>query len=211
MQVQYKFNTLLRFAVCAVMACSLIPLVGCTPPDSTAVSSSTSVNTQTGATTVTVGVTVTWKHQKLQQFALWMGSLSGTDLASLDPSQAILNYSLSNATISSTSGPVTVTLTDDNTGVIVGQQTFQYVVNGNGLFAQDPNAVSAWLDQFTSYSSLDVNLTTATDMQATSSGTATVTSNALYQGVTYTSSSASWAGSPIGGGGCKPPRCPLQE
>jgi hypothetical protein len=137
--------------------------------------------------------------------------IRGTDLSSLDPSQAILNYSLSNATIASTNGLVTITLTDHNTGAIVGQQTFQYVVNGNGLFVQDPSAVSSWLNQFTSYSNLDVTVAAATDMQATSGATAMATGNAVYRGVTYASASVSWAGAPpSGGGSCHTRFCPNQ-
>jgi hypothetical protein len=143
---------------------------------------------------------------------MWMSGISGTDLSSLDPSQAIMNYSLSNATIVSTGGLVTITLTDDNTGVTVGQQAFQYVVRGNGLFAQDPNAVSAWLNQFTSYTSLNVAVVASTDMQAVDSGSVTITESAVYQGTSYASASTGWV-APYGGGGdgCTPRICPNQE
>ena len=211
MQVSYRFNTFLRFAVCAVIACSLMMLVGCVV-DGGSVSSSVSKNTQTGATTVTVTGTITIKRQPLQQLAMWMPPVSGADLASLDPSQAIMTYSLSNAAIVSTGGPVTITLIDDNTGVTVGKQTFQYVVSNNGLFAQDPNAVSTWLGQFSSYSNLDVTVVANADMQPITSGTVTVTNSAIYQGTSYASASTSWVASTIGGGGggCTP-RCPVQE
>jgi hypothetical protein len=209
MQAQSTFRTLCSIAVLAVMAFGNLLLVGCTPEASVGVS--VGVNTQTGATTVTGTVTVTFKHQPLQQLAMWQSStLTGTELASLDPSQAILNLSLSNAAISSSSGQVTVTVTDDTTGAVVGTQTFQYVVNGNGLFAQDPSAVSSWLSGFTSYSSLDVTVAANTSLQATSSGTASVTANAVYQGTTYASGTASWAGISTGGGGCHTKICPEQ-
>jgi len=188
----------------------LLP-VGCTPPDAS-LSGSTTVNTQTGATTVTVTGTLTWKHQPLQKIAFLMPPpLSGADLANLDVTQAILNYSLSNATISSTTGTVTVTVTDAATGAIVGQQGFAYDVRGNGLFAHDPSAVSIWLQQFSSYANVDVTVAANTDMAAISPGTASVTTNAVYQGVTYASSSASWTRDPIGGtGGCRTRICPNQ-
>ncbi len=205
-------NQRLRVIAGAVLACGLmVLLVGCTPPD-TSVSGSTSINTQTGATTVTGTVTFTWKHQPLQKFAILMPPpLSGTDLAGLDVTQALVNYSLSNATIASTTGTVTITVTDATTGAIVGQQAFAYDVRGNGLFAHDPNAVSSWLQQFASYSSLDVSVNAATDLNATNTGTATVTTNAVYQGITYASSSASWTRNPIGGGGgCHTRICPNQ-
>ncbi|HET6841692.1 MAG TPA: hypothetical protein VFK06_08390 [Candidatus Angelobacter sp.] len=209
MQNQYRFNKYLRFAVCTVMACGLMPLVGCVV-DGGSVSTSVSQNTQTGATTVTVTGTITIKRQPLQQLAMWMPPVSGTDLASLNPSQAIMSYSLSNAAIVSTGGAVTITLTDDNTGATVGQQTFQYVVSNNSLFAQDPTAVSTWLSQFSSYTNLDVSVVAKTDMQAAGSGTVTVTNNAIYQGTSYASASTSWVASPIRPGGCIGGRCPLQ-
>lgn len=200
-----------KIAVGAVLACGLILLAGCTPPDA-GVTTSVTVNPQTGTVTgVTIGVTVTWHHQKLQNFAMFTPQVTGSELASLDPSQAILNFSLSNATITSTGGAVTVTVTDDDTGVVVGQQTFEYVVSGNGLFAQNPSAVSAWLDQFTAYTNLDVSVATASNMQANSPGAASVTSNATYQGVNYASASGSWTAPPIGGGGgCHTRICPNQ-
>ena len=104
-----------------------------------------------------------------------------------------------------------MTLTDDTTDVVVGQQAFQYVVNGNSLFVQDPSAVTSWLNQYSSNSNLDVGLSINTDVQAIKSGTATVTSNAIYQGVNYASGSASWTASvPSGGGGCHTRVCPNQ-
>jgi hypothetical protein len=209
--MQVQSSTFRRSAVAAVMACVLMLPVGCTNPPDASISAGASVNTQTGATTVSVTGTLTWKHSKLQQLAFWMAPLAGTDLASLDPSQAIFNYSLSNATISSTGGTVSISVTDNATGVIVGQQNFAYVVNGNGLFAQDPTAVSTWLNQFTAYTDLNVSVAATTDMQAIRAGTATATSNAVYQGITYASSTVSWAGQPVvGGGGCHTARCPLQ-
>lgn len=195
MQIQYRFNNLRRFAMCTVIACSLMPLGGCA---SFSVTGTISHNQKTGTTT-TVSGTVTINNSGTQ-FVMWRPPVSGTDLASLDPSQAVMNYSLSNAAIVSTNGQVTITLTDANTGSTVGQETFQYVVNGNSLFLQDPTAVSTWLSQFTSNTSLNVTVAASTDMQAIGSGTATVTNNALYQGTSYASASTSWV-APAGCGG----------
>ena len=213
MQVQW-FNTLSRIAVGTVMACGLMLLAGCYV-DGGSVSSSVSRNNQTGATTTTVTGTINIKrgHPPLQQFAMWMNALSGIDLAGFDPSQAIMTYTLSDATIASTGGLVTVTLTDSDTGATVSQQTFQYTVRGNGLFAQDPTAVSAWLNQFTSYASLDMTATANTDVQVIDPGTVTVTNNVLYQGTSYASASTSWVAAygDGGGTGCTPRICPNQE
>jgi hypothetical protein len=204
------FNALRRI-VAVVMACGLIPLVGCTPPDGS-IGGGVSVNTQTGATTVSVTGTLTWHHQKLQQIAVMMPApLSGTDLASLDVSQAIFTYSLSNATITSTTGTVTVTVTDDATGAIVGKQDFAYDVRGTSLYAHDPAAVSNWLQQFTPYSVVDVDVVANTNMKPINTAVgSSVTNNAVYQGITYSSSSASWTTSPISGGTCHTRICPLQ-
>lgn len=200
-----------RVIASAVLACALIPFVGCTQPDGE-LNGGLTVNPQTGVTNVQVGGKLTWHHAPLQKLAMWMAPLSGNDLASLDPSQAIFNYTLSNAQIVSTNGTVTISVTDATTGVIVGQQDFGYVVNGNGLFAQDPNAVSNWLQQFTAYSSLDVTVAATTYMEAIITGPSSATINAVYQGVTYASATGSWSGHPPieGGGGCRTRICPNQ-
>jgi hypothetical protein len=201
-----------RFVAATVLACGLMLVpVGCTPPDAS-LSGSSSTNTSTNVTTVTVTGTLTWKHQPLQKIGLFAPPpLSGSALASLDVTQSILTYTLSNASIVSTTGTVNIAVTDALTGIVVGQQDFAYDVRGNSLFAHDPNAVSNWLQQFTAYSNLDVNVVANTDMAANSPGTASVTTSGVYQGVTYVSSSASWTRGPIGGGGgCHTRICPNQ-
>src|ERR1700743_311990 len=161
MKVQCTFNMLRRLAVCIITVCSLVPLNGCFVDGGT-VSGSISQNQQTGATTVTVTGTISIKTGT-PKFGLWAPMVSGADLASLDASQAIMNYSLSNATIVSTGGPVTVTVTDGTTGSTLGQETFQYVVRNQSLFAADPNAVSTWLNQFASSSNVNVTVAANTD------------------------------------------------
>jgi hypothetical protein len=168
MQVQCTFSMLRRFLVCAITACSLMPLTGCVV-DSVSTTASVQRNTQTGATTETISATVVFKPGK-PKFALWMPPVSGTDLASLDPSQAIMNYSLSNATIASTDGSLTITLTDGDTAATIGQETFQYVVRNQSLYAQDPNAVSTWLNQFATYPNINVAVAADTDVSVTRQG-----------------------------------------
>jgi hypothetical protein len=197
-----------RFLACAITACSLMLLTGCFV-DSIQTTASIQKNNQTGATTTSVGVSVTVKGLG-SQIALWMPPVSGTDLASLDPSQAIMNYSLSNATIASTGGPLTITLTDANTASTIGQGTFQYVVRNQSLYAQDPSAVSAWLGQFTAYSNINVTVNANTDVQPVSQGTVTVTNNAQYQGTTYASASTSWQANLNCGTGTLSHLCPVQ-
>ncbi len=201
-----------RFAALPVVASGLMLLImGCTPPDVT-VTPSFNYNIQTGAPTVGVSVGFAWKHQPLQKIGLFAPPpLSGSDLASLDTTQSILTYSLSNATIASTSGTVNIAVTDNTTGIVIGQQSFAYDVRGNSLLAHDPSAVSSWLQQFTSYPDLDVAVSANTDMANITPGTATVTASAVYQGVTFASTTGSWTRSPIGGGGgCHTRICPNQ-
>ena len=132
----------------------------------------------------------------------------GSVVAAIDTSQALLNLAVTNATISSTSGTVTLTLTDETTNQVVGQQSFGYVVQGTSLYAQDPAAVHNWLQQFAGYAAIDVGVDVTSTLKSTGAGGATV--SAVYQGTTYASSSVSWAGSPVGGGGCHTRICPNQ-
>lgn len=193
-----------RFAVAPVLAGCVLMLAGCPAAD---VSVADSQNTQTGANTITVTVTI-HIHAPLRQFGAWLPQVTGTDLASFDPTQALMNVALSNATIASTTGTVTVTLTDLNTNQVVGQQPFAYVVRGNSLYAQDPTAVSNWLEQFSGYSNLDVATNVSTNLAPTAAGSATL--NAQYSGVTYASSTVTFSRPPIGGGTCHTRICPNQ-
>jgi hypothetical protein len=206
-----KLNKLCRVLMCVGVASSLLLSTGCSI-DGGSLGGSVARNNTTGQVTTTLTGTITFKRAPLQQLSLWMYSLSGTQLASMDPNQAIMSYSLSNAVITSTNGSFIIALTDDTTGITVGQQTFAYVVSGNGLLVQDPAAVSSWLNQFASYSNLDVTVTANTNVQAVASGNVTVTNNGVYQGLTYTSASTSWQAVVLGGGGgtCHTPRCPVQ-
>ena len=209
--MQSKISAMCKTTALVSMAFSVLLLQGCVI-DGGSVSASASKNTQTGATTITVSATINIKRAPLQQLALWKPPVTGTDLASTDPTQAILTWGLTNATIVSASGPFTITVFDDNTGATIGQQTFQYVVSGNSLVAQDPTSVSTFLQGFTSYNSVDVTVTANTDMESVTTATTTVTNNAVYQGVTYASGSVSWAGRPPSGGGtCGTSRCPIQQ
>jgi hypothetical protein len=188
-------NMFLRFAATSVLACGVLMLAGC-PKQTTTVSASQ--NSKTG-TTVTVSHQIVWDP-------------AGSDLVGFDATQALLNLSLTNATITSTSGTVILGVKDLTTGQIVGQQTFGYVVNGNSLYAQDPTAVYNWLQQFTSYASIDVIVNVDTDVDATSVGGVSSTGNAQYQGITYASATVSWtySGGTGGGDGCTTRICPNQ-
>ena len=130
---------------------------------------------------------------------------SGTDLANFNSSQALLNVSTSNVAITSTSGSVGVTVSNASTGQLLGQQTFGYVVQGDSLYAQDPTALHNWLSQFGSYSDVyvDEQVSDLMGEDTATSGTASATAHAEYQGTTYASAYKSW---PIPSGPCSYPR-----
>jgi hypothetical protein len=109
-----------------------------------------------------------------------------------DASQALLNLALTNATVTANAGTVTVSVKDLTTGQIVGQQNFDYVINGTGVYAQNPSAVYNWLQQFTGYADIDVITNLATPVQSITDAPSSVTSSVQYKGTTYASSSAGW-------------------
>lgn len=136
----------------------------------------------------------------------------GADVANFDTTQGLLTLTLSNATISSTSGTFVLSIIDHASQVTVGQQTFNYVVNGNSLFAQDPTAVHNWLQQFSSYADVDVQIDVTPVVTAIAPGTVSSTGTAVYQGTSYASATASWTytRTPGGGGTCTTRICPNQ-
>jgi hypothetical protein len=106
----------------------------------------------------------------------------------------LLDISTSNVAITSTSGSVALTVSDASTGQVLGQETFGYVVQGSSLYAQDPNALHNWLSQFGSYSDVyvDEQETGLAGQGAPTSGTASATASAEYEGTTYASADQSW-------------------
>lgn len=153
----------LLYSATGALACGLGALISCTQ----SVGASATKNVGTSGGSITLSYKVTWDPP-------------GSYLADFDASQALLNLSLSNATISSTSGDATVTVTDASTGATLGQQSFAWTVNGNSIYAQDPTAVQDWLQQFTGYSDVDVNVQVLPTLQATAYGSASVTGNSEY-------------------------------
>jgi len=128
---------------------------------------------------------------------------SGADVAAFDATQALVQLSSSNTTLSSTSGTVNLSVTDHSTGQLLGSSSFAYVVQSSSVYAQDPATVHAWLQQFANYADVDVNTSFNTTYTNPSSGTATVNANGLYFGTIYTSSSGSWTGYSGGGNNCR--------
>ena len=167
---------MIRCAAAGILSCGVLILAGC-PKQTT---------TFDGSYSQKDGGTVSVKHE-----IQW--DPPGSYLVSFDASQALLNLSLTNATIVSTSGTVLVSVKDLTTNTIVGQNTFGYVVRGTSIYAQDPTTVYNWLQQFTGYANIDVITDVTVDMQNISSGDASSIGNAQYQGITYASGTVSWS------------------
>ena len=189
------FTKVIQYATAGILGCGVLFLCGC-PKQTTTIEPSWSQKD---------GGAVTVKHE-----IVW--DPPGSYLVDFDATQALLNLSLQNATISTTAGTVAVSVKDLTTGQFVGSQTFGYVVRGNSLYAQDPTAVYNWLQQFTGYASIDVITDVATDVQTTAPGSASSSGNAQYQGITYAAGTVGWVYTrpPAGGGGCHTRICPNQ-
>lgn len=185
-----------RILLAVPLASMLLMLAGCT--QTTEISGT--VSSQSGAS-VTIKHVIKWDPP-------------GSYLVNFDATQALLNLSLANATISSTTGTVNVQVVDLTSNQVVGQQAFGYVVNGTSVYAQDPTAVYNWLQQFTGYANIDVVADLVTSAVTTSTGTASVTGTAQYQGSAYASSTASWEYTGSTDGQCQPATsrtfCPRQ-
>ena len=180
-------------AATAIVLCGVLLITGCT--QTTTIQAG--ANQQQGPY-ITITHTIIWDPP-------------GSYLASFDATQALLNLSLTNATISSTSGTVNVSVKDLTTGQIVGQQSFGYVVNGNSIYAQDPTAVYNWLQQFTGYANIDVIVGVDTTLLTTAPGSASSVGSATYQGTSYASASVGWNYIDNGGvGTCHTRICPNQ-
>jgi hypothetical protein len=165
----------------------------------------------TGCSPVTVTITITVQastgpstpiHHKL------LMDPAGSDVANFDTTQGLLTMALSNATISSTSGTFILSIIDHASQVTLGKQTFNYVVNGTSLFAQDPTTVHNWLQQFASDTDVDVQVDVTPTVTAISTGSVSSTGKAVYQGTTYATATANWTYSGSTGSGCGTHVCP---
>ena len=132
----------------------------------------------------------------------------GSVVASFDTSEALVNVAMTNASITTTNGTVTITATDANSGALLGQQSFGYVVRGSALYAQDPASVHNWLQQFANYANVTVSMATDNIAEQESGTSASVTASAQYQGTTYATAYKGWA-TDTGGSPCGNRPCPI--
>lgn len=175
---QWTKNKALGYAMVVLLACGLTFVTGCTQNTNSNIQTACTV-ISTAAALITLGVLLT-------------DPTSGSNLASLDLNQSLVNLSLSNASMYSTGGTGTVTVTDASTGSTLGQQSFGWVVSGDSIYAQNPTAVHNWLQQFSGYSSVDINVQLRPEVETSAYGSASATDKAEYDGTTYASATAGW-------------------
>jgi hypothetical protein len=160
--------------VCATLS-AIVALIGCT--QTTTISATVS---QQSGVSATVTHVIKWDPP-------------GSYLVNFDATKALLQLSLTNAKVASTTGSATVSVKDLTTGQIVGQQSFGYVISGTSVYAQDPSAVYNWLQQFTGYADIEVTTNLATLLQSVdSTSSSSAVSTAQYQGTNYASGSVGW-------------------
>lgn len=125
-------------------------------------------------------------------------------LANFDASQASDNVSFNNISLSSHSGTVTITIKDQSTGNLLGQQAFNFTINSTDqLKFSNPSAVTNWVRSFSNYPGyVDVGIKAGLNINPPPSGqSGSVASTAVYQGIPYSSSSITISGGT--GGGCR--------
>lgn len=165
----------LHIAAVSGMLCAIIALIGCT--QTTTVSGT--VSSQSGVS-ATVTHVIVWDPP-------------GSYLVNFDATKALLQLSLSNAKVASTTGTATVSVKDLTTGQVVGQQSFGYVISGTSVYAQSPSTVYNWLQQFTGYADIEVTTNLPTLLQSVdSTSSSSVIGAAQYLGTTYASGSVGW-------------------
>jgi hypothetical protein len=126
-----------------------------------------------------------------------------SDLATFNAADAVENLQFNNTKLANTSGDVTITISDENTGTLLGQQTFGYTINGNDQLTLDnPTAVTNWVRSFSSYNGyVEVKFQAMLNVYLPPQNqTATVSTQWLYQSTPYASSSTTFNSSPPGGG-----------
>jgi len=132
-----------------------------------------------------------------------------SDLATFNASQAAEDLQLSNTSLASTTGNVTITISDQNNGTLLGQGTFGYTINGSDVLTfNNPSEVTNWVRSFSTYNGyVNVQYKTAVNVAKPASGTAKLTATWLYQSAPYSTASATFTGS---GGGCPTHNCKIK-
>lgn len=135
-----------------------------------------------------------------------------SDLATFDASQTAEDLQLTNTSLESTTGNVTITISDQNNGTLLGQETFGYTINGNDVVTfNNPSEVTNWVRSFSTYNGyVNVKYATKVKVAKPASGTsAKLSSTWLYQNAPYSTASATFTGG-SGGGGCPTHNCKIK-
>jgi hypothetical protein len=168
----------LRYGAAAVLAVISLVGVGCTASN-VKENCGFTINQTTGQVSWGCSVTVT--------------DPPGSYLCDFNASQALMNFQLTNSTLSTSSGTFAVTVSDGTTGATLGQNSFGYTAQGSSIYPQNPTALQNWLGQFCSYSDVNIGTSTSGQMQTTSYGSGSATSSSEYQGTTYASTTGGWS------------------
>jgi hypothetical protein len=186
----------MKYALLATALASTLLLTACEPDT---VSATTTINRlPNGDTSAGVSITATWKNES---DGAWKGAarMMGTSGApAIDVSQMALELTGSNAQVLDGTGTGLVAITRD--GVLLGQRSFAFVVQGGIAVAANPSEVNAWLAGYPDANGYDVSVTGLQSV-AQHEGQSTLTSNTIYDGDVVASASTSW-GSDAPPGGC---------
>lgn len=113
-----------------------------------------------------------------------------SDLANFDASEATEDLNFQNMSLNSNSGNVTIAISDQSTGDLLGRQTFSYYVNAQGQVKfTHPGVVTSWVRSFSTYTGY-VKVKTSFDLNVNEPAkgqTATAQATGVYNGTPWTS------------------------
>jgi hypothetical protein len=124
--------------------------------------------------------------------AVYHVSPPASELANFDASQAVADYTFNNTAVYSRAGNLSVTVSDQTTGAVLGTASFGYTMNSaNQLVLNDPAGATQWVRSFSTYNGyVMVNVDVPVQVNAPPAGEgATAASTDLYQGVAQGSAS----------------------
>lgn len=74
-----------------------------------------------------------------------------SDLAYFDAADVVQSINLTNMNLAASIGDVRITITDEITGAVLGQNTYPYVVSGSTVSFANPAPVTSWIRSFSNY------------------------------------------------------------
>ena len=115
-----------------------------------------------------------------------------SDLATFDAAQMTNNLSMNNLSVGASSGTVTISITDQSTNALLGQNTFTFnISSSNQVTFANPTTVNTWVRSFSTYPGY-INLDVSGEVPVTpiseqQSGSASAV--AMYKSVAVSSGS----------------------